>query len=131
METVSAEISSPSSNSEPGWRKSPKSNSAIERKTRPVFVIGCHRSGTNLLYDTLLSAGGFAVYRGYLPVYKMLIPRFGSLARPDNRKRAVEAWVRSKGFRRSGIDAEQLTLKMLDECRTGGDFIRIVMSQIA
>jgi hypothetical protein len=93
--------------------------------------MGCHRSGTNLLYDTLLSAGGFAVYRGYLPVYKMLIPRFGSLAKIENRKKAMEAWVRSKGFRRSGLDAEQVTVKVLEECRTGGDFIRIVMSEIA
>src|SRR5277367_2928143 len=108
METVSAEISSPSSNSEPGWRKSPKSNSAIERKTRPVFVIGCHRSGTNLLYDTLLSAGGFAVYRGFLPVYKILIPRFGKFDKLENRKRMMEAWLRSKGFRRSELDAGDL-----------------------
>ena len=93
--------------------------------------MGCHRSGTNLLYDTLLSAGGFAIYRGYLPVYKMLIPRFGKLARLENRQKAMEAWVRSKGFRRAGLDADRLTAKVLDECRTGGDFISIVMSEIA
>jgi Sulfotransferase family len=93
--------------------------------------MGCHRSGTNLLYDMLLSAGGFAVYRGYLPVYKMLIPRFGSLARLGNRKRAMEAWVRSKGFRRAGLNADRLMAEVLDECRTGGDFIRIVMSEVA
>jgi hypothetical protein len=93
--------------------------------------MGCHRSGTNLLYDTLLSAGGFAVYRGYLPVYKMLIPRFGSLDRLENRKRAMDAWVRSKGFLRAGLDTEPLIAKVLNECRTGGDFIRIVMSEVA
>jgi LPS sulfotransferase NodH len=98
---------------------------------RPVFVTGCHRSGTNLLYDTLLSAGGFAIYRGYLPVYKVLIPRFGSLARLENRKKIMAAWVRSKGFRRAGLDADRLTAKVLDECRTGGDFISTVMSEIA
>lgn len=103
----------------------------IERKNRPVFVIGCHRSGTNFLYDTLLSAGGFAIYRGYLPVYKMLIPRFGSLAKPDHRSRMLNAWLRSTGFRRSGLDAGQLTARVMNECRTGGDFIRIVMSEIA
>jgi hypothetical protein len=106
-------------------------NRTIERKTRPVFVVGCHRSGTNLLYDTLLSAGGFAVYRGYLPVYKMLVPRFGSLAKRENRKKTLAAWIRSKGFRRSGMDAEQLRGKVLDECRTAGEFIRIVMGGIA
>src|ERR1700677_5061199 len=103
----------------------------VERKNRPVFVIGCHRSGTNLLYDTLLSAGGFAFYRGYLPVYKMLIPRFGGLAKRNNRRKMVQEWVRSKGFRRSGLDAKQLTARVLDECRSGGDFIRIVMGEIA
>jgi len=93
--------------------------------------MGCHRSGTNLLYDTLLSAGGFAVYRGYLPVYKMLVPRFGSFARLENRKRAMETWSRSKGLHRAGLNAEQLTARVLSECRTGGDFIRIVMSEVA
>jgi len=112
-------------------RKPLQAGRILERKTLPVFVIGCHRSGTNLLYDTLLSAGGFAVYRGYLPVYKMLVPRFGSLAKLENRKRTIETWLRSKGFRRSGLDAEELRIKLLDECRTGGDFIRIVMSEIA
>src|SRR5215813_11080003 len=73
-----------------------------ERSRRPVFVMGCHRSGTNLLYDTLLSAGGFAVYRGYMPFYKMLVPRFGNPAEVSNRKQLVETWLHSKGYRRSG-----------------------------
>jgi hypothetical protein len=104
---------------------------AVERKHCPVFVVGCHRSGTNLLYDTLLSAGGFAIYRGYLPVYKMLIPRFGSMAKLENRKRALKAWGSSKGFRRSGLDSGELETKVVNECETGGDFIRIVMSEIS
>jgi hypothetical protein len=102
-----------------------------ERKRRPVFVVGCHRSGTNLLYDTLLSAGGFAVYRGYLPVYESLLPHFGSLANRRNREKTVATWIRSKGFRRSGLEAEPLTSKLLTECRSGGDFIRMVMDAIA
>jgi Sulfotransferase family len=102
-----------------------------ERKRRPVFVVGCHRSGTNLLYDMLLSAGGFAIYRGYLPIYKMLIPRFGPLDRSESRKKIVEIWLRSKGFRRSGLDVGQLTAKLLGECKNGGDFIRIIMDEIA
>jgi hypothetical protein len=96
-----------------------------------VFVVGCHRSGTNLLYDTLLSSGGFAIYRGYLPIYKMLIPRFGRLDQPESRKKIVEIWLRSKGFRRSGLDLDQLSAKLRAECRNGGDFIRIVMDEIA
>lgn len=101
-----------------------------ERKRRPVFVMGCHRSGTNLLYDTLLSAGGFAIYRGSLPLYELLIPRFGSLKNPINRERIVNTWIRSEGFVRTGVEAGTLSSKLLAECRTGGDFIRIVMDEI-
>ncbi|MCU1295974.1 MAG: hypothetical protein JWO91_252 [Acidobacteriaceae bacterium] len=93
--------------------------------------MGCHRSGTNLLYDTLLSAGGFAVYRGYIPVYKVLVPRFGGLDNAENRKKIMQVWLRSKGFRRSGLDAAKLTEKVLADCRTGGDFVRINMDEIA
>ena len=94
-------------------------------------MIGCHRSGTNLLYDTLLSAGGFAVYRGYLPIYKILIPKFGSLDKLENRKKILDAWLRSKGFRRSGLDEKWMSEQVLNGCRNGGDFIRIVMDEIA
>ena len=104
---------------------------ASERSTWPVFVMGCHRSGTNLLYDNLLSAGGFAVYRGYVPIYKMLIPRFGNIENPANRQRILETWLRSKGFRRSGLEMAQFTAKVMDECRSGGDFLRITMGEIA
>jgi LPS sulfotransferase NodH len=107
-----------------------KNHENPERKYRPVFVMGCHRSGTNLLYDTLLSAGGFAVYRGYLPIYKILIPRFGSLENPRNREKIVDVWMRSKGFARAGVEAGPLSSKLL-ECRNGGDFMRIVMDQVA
>ncbi|MGA9802646.1 MAG: sulfotransferase [Terriglobales bacterium] len=106
-------------------------SSPSDRKHFPVFVMGCHRSGTNLLYDMLLSAGGFAIYRGLLPIYKILIPRFGSMENRASRERILETWIRSKGFRRTGLDAEQLSGRILNECRTGGDFIRVVMDSVA
>lgn len=93
--------------------------------------MGCHRSGTNLLYDMLLSSGGFAIYRGYLPVYKVLVPRFGSLNNRANRKKIVSTWLRSKGFRRTGLKPEQLSTRLLNDCHTGGDFIRIVMDSVS
>src|SRR6266478_9836667 len=80
----------------------------MDRSRRPVFVMGCHRSGTNLLYDTLLSAGGFAVYRGHLDIYKLMIPKFGSLDKRANRERVVETWLHSKGYRRSGLTAKEI-----------------------
>jgi Sulfotransferase family len=102
-----------------------------ERKYAPVFVMGCHRSGTNLLYDMLLSAGGFAVYRGFLPIYKILIPRFGSMESRSSRGKILQTWLRSKGFRRTGLDADQFSAHILNECRNGGDFIRTVMDAVA
>ncbi len=93
--------------------------------------MGCHRSGTNLLYDMLLSAGGFAIYRGILPVYETLIPCFGSLQSRAHREKLVETWFLSKGFRRTGLAAEHLSARIVNECRTGGDFIRIVMDSVA
>jgi hypothetical protein len=102
-----------------------------DRANYPVFVMGCHRSGTNLLYDMLMSSGGFAIYRGLLPVFETLIPRFGDLSRRHNRQRLIETWLRSKGFRRTGLDADALSSRILDECRNGGDFIRVVMESVA
>jgi hypothetical protein len=93
--------------------------------------MGCHRSGTNLLYDMLLSAGGFAIYRGYLPLYKTLIPRFGSMENRENRKKILETWLRSKGFRRTELNADRLSADVLDNCHTGGDFIRTIMDSVA
>jgi len=103
----------------------------MDRNRRPVFVLGCHRSGTNLLYDNLMSAGGFAIYRGYLPVYEKLVPRFGNFADEGNRRRAIETWLRSEGFRRSGLDANHLAATMMAQCSTAGDFIRLVMDEVA
>ncbi len=105
--------------------------SLSDRNHAPGFVMGCHRSGTNLLYDMLLSSGGFAIYRGFLPIYKILIPRFGSMENRANREKILETWLRSKGFRRTGLDAEQLSAHILEECRNGGDFIRVVMDSVA
>jgi hypothetical protein len=93
--------------------------------------MGCHRSGTNLLYDMLLSSGGFAVYRGLLPVFETLIPRFGALEHRHNRQRLLQTWLRSKGFRRTGLDADALSSRILDECHSGADFIRVVMESVA
>ncbi len=61
----------------------------------------------------------------------MLIPRFGSMNNVRNRKNLVSEWMRSKGFRRSGLDSEKLSGDLLSGAANGGEFIRIVMNQIA
>lgn len=101
------------------------------RKRAPVFVLGCGRSGTTLLYHMLLSAGGFAVYRSESNAINLLEPRFGDLSAKRNKERLMEAWLASKLFERSGLEAEAIKAKVIAECQNGGDFLRIIMGEMA
>src|SRR5882672_9927113 len=78
----------------------------------------------------LLSAGGFAVYLAESNVFNVLVPHFGDLSSRANRERLLEAWLNSKLYRASGLDAEHIRQRILEECRNGGDFLRIVMGEI-
>lgn len=104
---------------------------AHRRKNAPVFVLGCGRSGTTLLYHMLLSAGDFAVYRTESNAINLLEPRFGDLSVRRNKERLMEAWLNSKLFWVSDLNADGIKAKVLAECRNGGDFLRIVMEEIA
>jgi hypothetical protein len=101
------------------------------RNRAPVFVLGCGRSGTTLLYHMLLSAGDFAVYRAESNAINLLEPRFGDLSVRRNKERLMDAWLASKLFDRSGLEAEAIRAKVIAECRNGGDFLRIVMGEMA
>jgi hypothetical protein len=101
------------------------------RSKAPVFVLGCGRSGTTLLYHMLLSAGNFAVYRTESNAINLLEPRFGDLSIRRNKEKLMEAWLGSKLFERSGLDAPAITAKVMAECRNGGDFLRTIMGEIA
>jgi len=96
-----------------------------------VFVIGCHRSGTALLYDSLLSAGGFPLYHGAPYVHTALLRICGDPSVRRNREKMMQLWLRSKSFRRTGLGAEDLRSKILEECKSGGDFLRITMGELA
>lgn len=96
-----------------------------------MFVLGSPRSGTTLLYDMLLSAGGFAVYLAESNVFNVLAPNFSDLAKRENRQQLLKVWLGSKLFRASGLDAQQVEKQVLEQCRTAGDFLRIVMDGIA
>jgi Sulfotransferase family len=97
----------------------------------PVFIVGCPRSGTTLLYHMVLSAGGFAVYRAESNVFNLLAPRFGDLRVRKNRQKLLDVWLGSKMFIASGLDSTEIAAKVLGECRSSGDFFRIVMEEIA
>ena len=106
-------------------------NCGTPRRDAPVFVIGCGRSGTTLLYHMILSAGDFAVYRTESNAINLLEPRFGDLSVRRNRERLMEAWLDSKLFSVSGLDAEEIRAKVLEKCTNGGNFLRVVMEEIA
>ena len=101
------------------------------RSKAPVFVLGCGRSGTKLLYHTLLSAGGFAVYYAESNAFNLIGLRFGDLAKRENRRTLLDHWLQSKLFYRSGLAREEIEPKILEECHNAGDFLRILMESIA
>ena len=100
------------------------------RSLAPVFVLGCGRSGTTLLYHMLLSAGNFAVYRVESNIINLLEPRFGDLSVPGTKRRMLEAWYNSRLYTLSGLDKEEIAAKIMAECRNGGDFLRIIMTEM-
>lgn len=108
----------------------PTHTSVCPRSRAPVFVLGSPRSGTTLLYDMLLSAGGFAVYLGESNVFNLLVPRFGDLRVRSNREKLVDAWLHCRLFHASGLQEDAIRRRLLAECRNGGDFLRIVMDEI-
>lgn len=104
---------------------------STKRNKAPVFVLGCPRSGTTVLYHMLLSAGDFAIYRAESNVFNLLVPRFGGMRSAANRQQLLDTWLESKLFRVSGLDPNEISSKIMDDCRGGGDFLRIVMEEVA
>ena len=100
------------------------------RSACPVFVVGCPRSGTTLLYHMILSAGDFAGYPFESDTFRLLGPKFPDLASLTNRKRLMEFWLRSENFARSGLDRSDVEPRVLRDCRNIGDFLRIVMEEM-
>jgi hypothetical protein len=97
----------------------------------PVFIVGCPRSGTSYLYHLLLSSGGFAEFRTQMNVFDVLEPIYGDLGVAKNKIRMMNAWLQSKAFVASGLTVEEIEAKVLSECRSTSDFLRIVMEEIA
>lgn len=100
------------------------------RSKAPVFVLGCPRSGTTLVYYMLLSSGTFANYREESNVFIQLMPRFGDLRRRNNRRKLLDLWYQTELFTKTGLRPEQIESRILNECRTAGDFLRIYMDEI-
>ena len=101
-----------------------------KRSCAPVFVVGCARSGTTLLYDMLLSAGSFALYLGESNIFNLLAPRFGDLSKRTNREKMWQVWLGSSLFRVSGLNRTDVEARILEDCRNAGDFLRIIMDEV-
>ena len=97
----------------------------------PVFVVGCPRSGTTWLYHILLSSGGFAIYRTEAKVFTYLAPLFGNFRTRPQREKFLSKWLASEDFLRSGLEAAEFRRRILEECRSAGDCLRILMESIA
>jgi len=78
----------------------------------------------------LLSSGGFAVYRSETHVFNVLEAAYGNLGNRHNKKKLMKAWLGSKLFRLSELDAQEIEARVMADCRNGGDFLRIVMGDI-
>ena len=97
----------------------------------PVFIVGCPRSGSSFVYHLLLSAGNFAEFHTQMNVYDVLEPIYGDLGVMKNKKAAMKEWLGSKAFQVSGLNAGEIESKVMAECAGAGDFLRIVMGEIA
>lgn len=97
----------------------------------PVFIVGCPRSGTSFLYHLLLSAGGFAEFHTQMNAYDVLGPIYGPLDSVKNKKRMMRDWLQSKAFRVSGLNGNKIESKIVSECRSVADFLRIIMEEVA
>jgi hypothetical protein len=84
-----------------------------------------------MLYHMLLSSGRFPVYRTEPCVFDLLIPRFGDFRSLPTRRELMRCWLRTRQFRRSGLDAEEITEKVVSSVATGGEFLRAVMEEMA
>src|ERR1022692_2858916 len=48
-----------------------------------------------------------------------------------DRKELLDVWLRSKLFRVSGLDADEISARIMTDCSSGGDFLRILMQEMA
>jgi len=79
----------------------------------------------------ILSSGNFAVYLTESNVINLLEPRFGNLSIKHNQRRLLKAWYGSRLYTLSALEKEPLEARVFAECKNGGDFLRIIMEEMA
>lgn len=79
----------------------------------------------------LLSAGDFAMFHSESQVFNLLAPRFGGMRSDADRRALMRTWLKSKQFQVSGLDGDDIREKILLQCKSAGDFLRLSMESIA
>lgn len=97
---------------------------------KPVFIVGCARSGTTWLYHLLLSSGGFAVYRSESQLYNRIGPCFGNFKNKKQRQEFLQWWLSSEFFLRSGLDVDLIRQEVLNSVTGTGDMLSTLMNRI-
>ena len=97
---------------------------------RPVFIIGCPRSGTTWLYHLLLSAGGFAIYRSETQLYSRFGPDFRGFRSRQDLIAFLDQWQASEFFRRAGLDDQSFRQLALAQVYSSGSMLRTLMESI-
>lgn len=97
---------------------------------RPVFIVGCPRSGTTLLYSMLIAAGGFAVYRKETYFYD-LAPRFPDLSDPATHDDFTSRYLAGYLGAVPGLDVAPFVRTALERCGGTGDVLPRMMDAIA
>jgi hypothetical protein len=96
---------------------------------RPVFVVGCPRSGTTLLYSMLVAAGGFAFYRKETHVFA-LASRFPRLT-PRVREQFLREFLSGYLGHVPGLDVAPLARAAVETCDSAAEFLPRLMDGIA
>lgn len=78
----------------------------MAKKIPPIFIVGSARSGTTLLYSTLLSSGIFPLYEAESLLLSVCRTKYGNLKKDKNYEKFLKDWFRSKQFIRSGVSSE-------------------------
>ncbi|HEX6996395.1 MAG TPA: sulfotransferase [Gammaproteobacteria bacterium] len=110
--------------------KTPTGPDRARTGSRPVFIVGCPRSGTTWLYHILLSAGRFAIYRSETNIYNAFAPAYGGFGNVRMREAFLRKWLRSEYFLRSGLDADAFYAKAIERGTGPGAMLRLLMEDI-
>lgn len=97
-----------------------------------IFVIGFPRSGTTLLLDFLKASGHFPVKGfGESHFFSYFYKSYGSLSKPANRQRFLEAIYASNWFRGTGLSRDELPPLSEAEQREYAPYFLAVMDTLA